>query len=70
MENERVFSSLMSLETWNALSKEAKDDLFKLLPDESDISKEEIVQQLLTKKNFNFGKIVGLTLSRNDLTNS
>ena len=55
MENERLFFSLMSMETWNALSSQAKEELIQLLPDESDISKDEIVLRLLTKKNFHFG---------------
>jgi len=55
VENERLFLSLMSMETWNRLSNVAQKELLKLLPGESEIGKQEIVQQLLTKKNFHFG---------------
>ena len=58
IENERLFLSLMSMETWNSLSSESRKELLKLLPEESDISKEEIVRRLLTRKNFRFGKYV------------
>ena len=56
VENERLFLSLMSMETWNRLSNVAQKELLKLLPGESEVGKQEIVQQLLTKKNFYFGK--------------
>jgi len=55
IEDERLFMSLMSMETWNNLSSESRQRLLDLLPQEGDIPKEDIIKQLLGKKNFRFG---------------